>query len=175
MDNLHRFRERLEDQLFESVSIDGGERVQGLPSLQSITTTENGGKALDLIYHAAEVLRGIEDRASETEKRAKGIAEKAIERLELAQRRLTELEMEKRAIEDSVAEAHLRIQQMQHALHLERLRVKAAEDLVEQTELRAEVAETDARETKNALAGIEHAIRTQLLQERPRVNKSAAA
>jgi hypothetical protein len=175
MDNLHRFRDRLEDQLCELVAIEGAEKVRRLPGLQRITTTENGGKALDLIYHAAEVLRGIEDRASETEKHAKSIAQRAIERLELAQRRLTELDMEKRAIEDSAAEAHLKIQQMQEALHLERLRVKAAEDLAEQTELRAEVAETHARETENALAGIEHAIRTQLLQERPRLNKSAAA
>jgi valyl-tRNA synthetase len=175
MDNPHRFRDHLEGQFCESITIEGGEKVRRLPSLQSIPTTKSGGKALDLIYHAAEVLRGIEDRASETEKHAKSIAERAIERLELAQRRLIELEMEKKAVEDSVAEAHLKIQQMQETLHLERLRAKAAEDLVERTELRAEVAETDARETKNALAGIEHAIRTQLLQERPRLNKSVAA
>jgi hypothetical protein len=174
MDNLQRLRERLENQRCVSTAVKS-EELRRLPSSHRPTASGDGGKALDLVNHAAEVLRDIEDRACETERRARSIAERAIEKLKLAERRITELEVEKRAAEDSLAEAHVKIQKTAEALHLERLRVKAAEDLVAQIELRAAAAETHAGESENALARLEYAIRTQLLQGRTLPSRSVAA
>jgi chromosome segregation ATPase len=172
MDNLQKLRERLES---ETTAIESARKVRRLPTSLGPTATGEGTKALDLVHHAAEVLRGIEDRANETEQRAKSIAERAIAELERAERRITELEKEQRTVEDSIAEAHVEIQETREALHLEKLRVKAAEDLVAQIELRTVAAETHARESENALARIEDAIRTQLLKGRTLAARSAAA
>jgi chromosome segregation ATPase len=175
MDNLQRIRERLESQLSNRGASEAIENVRHLPTLTRPMATKDGGAALDLIYHAAEVLRAIEDRASDTERRAKEIAEKAIQKLELAERRIQELEVDHQAARDAIAETQAKLREAEKALSLERSRVKAAEDQIRQIELRATAAETSARETENTLARIEDAIRTQLLQGRSTHSQPAAA
>ena len=69
--------------------------TEGADALAS-AATRDGGVALDFIRQAAEVLRGIEDRAYETERHVRGIAEEAIEKLRLAEKRIEELEAKQR-------------------------------------------------------------------------------
>jgi chromosome segregation ATPase len=166
MDNLQRLRTRLECQYPIARHGEDTANTSPAPVMHRLGANGDGGKALDLIYHAAEVLRCIEERANETERRAKNIAEKAIERLEFAEKRIVELEAEKKATEASVAEAYAKIHQTEDALSLERSRLQATEDRMAQIELRAKGAETRARESETALVRIEEAIRTQLLDGR---------
>jgi DNA repair ATPase RecN len=166
MDNLQRLRTRLERQFPIVRHSEDTASTSPVPVARRLATSGDGGKALDLVYHAAEVLRGIEERASETERRAKNIAEKAIERLEFAEKRIAELETEKAATEASVTEACAKIHQTEDALSLERSRLQAAEDRMAQIELRAKGAEKRAQESETALIRIEEAIRTQLLEGR---------
>jgi hypothetical protein len=175
MDNFERLRTRLERQLSSTTPAAAAENVRSLPSLNKLASSSEGEKALDLIYRAAEVLRSVEDHANDTERRAKGIAEKAIEKLELAERRIIELEMEKKAAEECIAEANARIREAEDSLLIERSRVKSAEDQTAHIESRAKVAEARAREGEIALMRIEEAIRTQLLEGRTFPTTSVAA
>ena len=65
--------------------------TEGVDDLAS-AATRDGGAALDFVRQAAEVIRGIEDRAYETEQHARGIAKEATEKLQLAEKRIEELE-----------------------------------------------------------------------------------
>jgi len=133
--------------------------TEGVDALAS-AATRDGGVALDFIRQAAEVLRGIEDRAYETERHVRGIAEEAIEKLQLAEKRIEELEAKQRVSEAVISEANVKIREAEQALNLERSLVKTAEDRIRQIELRATEAEAQAGASANHLACIKDAIRT---------------
>ena len=99
--------------------------------------TSDGGAALDLVYQAAEAVRDIEDRAYETEQHARALAERAVEKLRVAEECIRYLEAEQRA-------AEARIQMAGKALRLERSRVAAAENKLRQLEVRAGMTELHA-------------------------------
>lgn len=176
MDDLAWLRENLRNNISRSAPIARSERVLRFPNTVRSAVTKDGEAALDLVYQVAEVIRGIEVRANETEKDARDLAERAIEKLQLAEKRIQELEADRRADEACINEARAKIQEAGEALRLERLRVEAAETQLCQLELRARSAEARADESENALARIEVAIRSQILgQRRSTSNKSTAA
>jgi hypothetical protein len=121
--------------IFESGPFAPTERVGAPPS----AATSDGGVALDFVRRAAEAIKGIEDRANEIEKYAeyaRGIAGEAIEKLQLAEKRIEELEAKQRVSETAVSEANVKTREAEEALNLERSLVKAAEDRIRQIELR---------------------------------------
>ncbi len=96
--------------------------------------------ALTLVYQAADLVEGIEDRADVIE----NIAKRAVEQLQLAERRIHQLEAEQRAAQARIKETHGKIQDAVEALRLERSRVDAAENRLYQLELRSRTAEARA-------------------------------
>jgi hypothetical protein len=100
------------------------------PSAPRTAFADDGGAVLDLVHQAAAAVRDIEDRAYETERRARTIAERTVERLRVAEECIRYLEAEQRA-------AQTRIQMAVEALKLERSRVAAAENKLRQLEVRA--------------------------------------
>ncbi len=107
------------------------------PSAPRTAFTSDGGAALDLVYQAAEAVRDIEDRAYETEQHARALAERAVEKLRVAEECIRYLEAEQRA-------AQARIQMAGEALKLERSRVAAAENKLRQLEVRVGMTELHA-------------------------------
>ena len=174
-DNFGRLRERTAHRISNSFPIEPSERVTRLQSAPRSAAARDGTAALDLVYQVAEVVKTIEDRANETERAARNLIERAVGQLELAEKRIQELEAEKRAAEASISEAHAKIQEAAEGLKLERSRVDAAENQLCQIEMRARTAEAHASETGNTLARIEEALRTQILGRRGSVSKSTAA
>src|SRR5258705_4826467 len=65
-------------------SVGGDEDVLSFPSP---LTPDKGATALDLVYQAADVFRGMEKHARETEARAQSLCTSALERLRLAEMR----------------------------------------------------------------------------------------
>src|SRR5271169_602152 len=107
------------------------EPVEGGPHFQSaprMAYTSDGGAALDLVYQAAEAVRDIEDRAYETEQHARTVAERAVEKLWIAEERIRYLEAQQRAAQARISETDIEIQMVREALKLERFRVAAAEN-----------------------------------------------
>ena len=123
-----------------------------------------GAKALDLVYQAAEVFTGMEDRAREIEARAKSMCVNAAEKLKLAEKRIEAAERLQREI---ITEADCKLQDASRALKQAQSRIADAEERLTAMEFRALAAEAEARETKQALALVEEAIRRRLLSTSP--------
>jgi hypothetical protein len=116
------------------------------------------------VYQAADVFRAMETHARETEARAQSICTSALERLRLSEMRAEAAERAQREL--SVA-AERNLQHACRALEQAQSRIEAQKDKLTAVGLRAEVAEAEARQAKEALALVEEAIRKRLLCTNP--------
>jgi len=123
---------------------------------------DSGATALDLVYQAAEVFTGMEDRARETEARARSLCQSAVDRLHLAEQRIDAAERARRDIIHSTGE---KLQDASRALKQAQMRIEAAEQRAAAAETRALVAEAQAQEARRVLTQVEEAIRSRLLGE----------
>jgi hypothetical protein len=145
------------------------ENVLGLaPSL----APDKGATALDLVYQAADVFRGMEEHARETEARAQSLCTGALERLRLAEVRA---EAAERAQREFINTAERKLHDACRALQQAQSCIEAQKDKLTAAELRAEVAEAEARQAKEALALVEEAIRKRLLCANPDVDSRLTA
>jgi hypothetical protein len=122
--------------------------------------SEAGATALDLVYQAADVFRSIEERARETEARAQSLCKSASEKLRRAEMRA---ETAERAQRELIISAEHKLQDACRALEQAQSRIEAQQDQLTAVEFRAQAAEAEARETRQALALVEEAIRRRLL------------
>lgn len=123
-----------------------------------------GATALHLVHQAAEVIGSIEDRARETEARAQSLCRTAAERLTLAEQRMENAERERREL---IMTTECKLQDASRALKQAQSRIAAVEDQLTAVEFRAQAAEAEAREARQALALVEEAIRRRLLCASP--------
>jgi hypothetical protein len=160
MGNFDRFYDQLSEHAsFESDQTRPKERVVRLPSATPTADMRGNDAVLDLVYQAAEMIQGIENHATEAEKTS-------YQQLHLKQRRIEELETELRTAQLLVADARTKLKESDAASRDGRSRLEAAERRMCELEMRARVAEAQAKENADAVALIEEAIRTQLLQKR---------
>ena len=143
------------------VSASGGENVL---SLARLSVPDSATTALDLVHQAAEVFRSMEERARETEARAQSLCRTALERLRLAE---TQIEAAERARREVITEAECKLEDASRALKQAQSRIEAAEEQLTAVEFRAQAAEADGREARQALALVEEAIRRRLLCTNP--------
>jgi len=130
----------------------------------SASAPDNGAAALELVYQAADVFRSMEVHARETEARAQSLCTNALERLRLAEMRAEAVE---RAHRELIAATEHKLQDACKALQQAQSCIEAQTDKLIAVELRAEVAEAEARQAKEALALVEEAIRKRLLCPNP--------
>ena len=144
-------------QRISRASVEGDEDALGFPSPLA---PDKGATALDLVYQAADVFRCMEKHARETEARAQSICASALEGLRLAEMRAEAAEQAQREL---IVNAERKLQHACRALEQARSCIEAQKDKLTAVELRAEVAEVEARQVKEALALVEEAIRKRLL------------
>jgi hypothetical protein len=142
-------------------SVDGNESVQ---SFARSSAPGCGTTALNLVYQAAEVFSSMEDHARETEARAQSLCKSAVERLKLTEQRIEAAERARRKI---INEADCKLQDASRALEQAQSRIEATENQLTAVEFRAQTAEAEAHEAKQALALVEEAIRRRLLCASP--------
>jgi chromosome segregation ATPase len=128
------------------------------------STSASGAQALDLVYQAAEVFSGIEDRARKVAAQAQADCEDAAERARRAEARADSAEQ---SLSRLVTEVTCKLQDASKALTNAETMVAAAEDKAAAAQLRADEAEAKAREASQALALVEEAIRRRLLCASP--------
>ena len=124
------------------------------------SASSTGAIALELVYQAADVFRGMEESARETEARAQALCRNAAEKLRLAEMRAETAERIQREL---IVDAEHKLQDASRALEQAQSRIEAQQDQLTAIEFRAQAAEAEAREAKQALALIEEAIRKRLL------------
>lgn len=139
-------------------SIGSDENVLSFPPSSA---PEKAATALELVYQAADVFRSIEEHACETEARAQSLCASALERLRLAETRAEAVE---RAQREFIIAADRKLQDASRALEQAQSCIEAHKDKLAALELRAEMAEAEARQAKEALALVEEAIRKRLLR-----------
>jgi hypothetical protein len=139
-------------------------RDENVLGFSPASAADTGATALDLVYQAADVFRGMEDHARETEARAQSLCTSALERLRLAEVRA---EAAERVQRDFIITAERKLHDACRALQQAQSCIEAQKDKLTAAELRAEVAEAEARQAKEALALVEEAIRKRLLCANP--------
>ena len=147
-------------------------RDENVLSFARPSVPDSGATALNLVYQAAEVFRSMEDHARETEARAQSLCRSAAERLKHAEKRI---EAAERARRELITEAECKLQDASRALKQAQSRTEAAEDKLTAMEFRAQAAEAEAREAKEALALVEEAIRRRLLCANPEADTRLGA
>jgi hypothetical protein len=125
-----------------------------------LSAPDAGATALDLVYQAADVFRSIEERARETEARAQSLCRSASEKLRRAEMRA---ETAERAQRELIISAEQKLRDASRSLEQAQSRIETQQDQLTAVEFRAQAAEAEAREAKQALALVEEGIRRQLL------------
>jgi len=139
-------------------------RSENVLSFGRSSAPDCGTTALNLVYQAAEIFSSMEDHVRETEARAQSLCKSAVERLKVAEKRI---ETAERARLETINEADCKLQDASRALKQAQSRIVATEDELTAVEFRAQAAEAEAREAKQALALVEEAIRRRLLCASP--------
>ena len=125
--------------------------------------SDHGELVLSLVFRAAELFSGMEEQVREAEARAQSVCKSAIERAQIAERRLEVAETARREV---INDAERKLQDASKALANAEARIAAAEDKVTALEFRAQSTEAQLQEAKQALLQVEEAIRERLLSEK---------
>jgi len=157
------FQEQMRGHIGKSASIDSPENVLNFPRRALGSSGHDASEALELVSQAAEVIRGIEDRAAETEARAKALAQSAIEQLHLAEAQVQSAEAARRGAEERLHMVGAKLEKAEKELMRTESRVAAAEARLANAEQRVRAAATRAIDAEKALTQIEDAIRSQLI------------
>ena len=121
---------------------------------------DGASAALDLVYQAAEMFRDLQDGARETEARAHSLCRAASEKVRSAEARA---EVAEQAHRELMLAADEKLQDASRALAQAQSNICIQEDKLLASKFRAQKAEAEVREVKQALALVEEAIRKRLL------------
>jgi chromosome segregation ATPase len=160
---MNWLREHMRDQLANSDSNDLGQNILNFPGDTAAALRYDTSSALDLVSQAAGVIRGIQDRAAESEARAKALAECALEKLQIAEGRIHSAEAARGLAQDALSKLNARLQEAERELTRTQSRIAAAENQLANAERQMRAAETRAINAEKAVNQIEDAIRTQLV------------
>lgn len=126
MGNSTRFWELTSEHPFKAGPIAQNEEISRNTS-QSAAQTKGYGATLDLVSQAAEVIKEIEDRAGDAVKHACGIADDAVQKLELAETRIEELKTELEAAQQCIRDIRVKMKESDESSRVERSRLEVAE------------------------------------------------
>jgi chromosome segregation ATPase len=140
-----------------------GDHAQNVVQFAADATQQRTSSALDLVSQVASIIRGLQERAAETEARARALAESALERLRQAETRINDAETARARAEDTTVSLSARLQEAERELERTQARTVAAENKLADAERQVRSAEARAIQAEKAVTQIDDAIRTQLL------------
>jgi chromosome segregation ATPase len=157
---MNRPREHILEQFENAPS---GDHAQNVLQFSADTTQHRTSSALDLVSQVASIIRGVQERAAETEARARALAESALDRLRQAETRINDAETARARAEDTMVGLSARLQEAERELERTHARTVASENKLADAEHRVRSAEARAIQAEKAVTQIDDAIRTQLL------------
>jgi chromosome segregation ATPase len=165
---MNWLREHMRDELMSAASSDARQTVANFPG-NAAAVSSGTSSALDLVSEAAGVIRGIQERAAESEARAKALAESALEKLQVAVSRIQLAEAARGSAQETIFKLSAKLQEAEQELERTQSRIAATERRLADAERQIQTAETRAVNAEKAVSQIEDAIRTQLvgLQKNP--------
>ena len=167
-------REHMRDHIANHGALDSAENVLSFQSSPN-SKMNPGAAALDVVYQAAELIRDVDNYATERNARAETLARQAIEKLKIAHDCVLSAESRRLAAEAGIKEfsdrleneLSVRLQEVEKVVEQTASRIAAAEAQLSAAEQRARIAEARATEAENALRRIEEAIRIQIIEKMP--------
>jgi chromosome segregation ATPase len=139
------------------------------------TIEADGTAVLALVYQAAELMRNLEDRATDTERQAQAIVLQAIEDLKLAKDRVCSVEAQQESSLAALEEANAKVQEIEDELRRSDALLAAYELRLSTVERLTSGAEERADEAEKVLMRTEDAIRLRLLNPKPAATRDFAA
>ena len=139
------------------------DHAQNVVQFSADPTQQRISSALDLVSQVASIIRGLQQRAAETEARARALAESAVERLRQAETRINDAERARAHAEDTMARISARLQERERELERTQAHIVAAENKLAAAEHQVRSAEARAIKAEKAVIQIDDAIRAQLL------------
>jgi hypothetical protein len=155
---IHNYSEKAAVQMGASFGIE-----DNLPNFNQSSPSDHGRAVLNLVSQAAELFSGMEEKLRETEARSQSLSKDAAEKVKLAERRT---EAAERAQREIINETARKLQDASNALKNAQACIEATEDKVTALEFRAQSAEAQLHDAKQALLQVEEAIRERLLSEK---------
>jgi chromosome segregation ATPase len=152
--------QHMRDYIGNSPSIDSPQNILRFPEPP---TRYDGSAAIDLVSQATEMIRSIQDRAFETETRAKTLVERAIEKLRFTEARIKSAETARVAAEESLCKASAKLHEAERELARTESRIANAEIQLTNAEHSIKAAEMRAINAEKAVKQIEQAIVNQLV------------
>jgi chromosome segregation ATPase len=160
---MNWLREHMRDQLMNAASTDARQVIANFPGDTAAVSRHGTPSALDLVSEAAGVIRGIQERAAESEARAKALAESALEKLQVAVSRIQSAEAARGSAQETLCRLGAKLQEAEQELTRTQSRIAATERRLADAERALQAAETRAVNAEKAVSQIEDAIRTQLV------------
>jgi hypothetical protein len=158
---MNWLREHMRDRVSRSGSMDSDNLLSFPP--RASAAPDSTTAALDLVSEAAETIRTIQERATQSEARAALLAEQAIEKLRLAEVRIQSAETARREVEENLQRATERLEDAEEELSRTGSRIRAAEAELARAEDRIKATEVRALTAERAFKQLEQAIRAQLI------------
>jgi chromosome segregation ATPase len=160
---MNWLREHMRDQLMNATSTNARQNVASFPGNADAVLRSGTSSALGLVSEAAGVVRGIRERAAESEARATALAESALEKLQVAVSRIQSAEAARDAAQETISDLSAKLHEAEQELVRTQSRIVATERRLADAERRIQAAETRAINAEKAVSQIEDAIRTQLV------------
>ena len=136
--------EHMRDQLMGAASTDARQNVANFPADAAVVSRSGTSSALDLVSEAAGVIRGIQERAAESEARAKALAEGALEKLQVAVSRIQSAEAARGSAQETISELSAKLQEAEQELARTQSRIVCRRTSVG----RRRAADTDGRDAR---------------------------
>jgi hypothetical protein len=165
---MKRYRQHVKDRSDEPVPSEPSE-----PSEHMIEA--DGTAVLALVYQAAELIRNLKDRATDTERQAQAIVLQAIEDLKRSKDRVCSAESQQEVCLAALKETNARAQEIEDELRRSDALLAAYELRLSTAERLMSGAEERADEAEKVLMRTEEAIRLCLLDPKPAATRDFAA
>jgi hypothetical protein len=165
-------RQHVESNTDKLGSTEPSERPVPIPRDMPNAIQNDGTAALKLVHQAAQLIRGMAKRVSDTDAAAQAIYQQAIDDLKFANRCVHSAEERRKAALVAMEEANVQVHEIEKALREAESMLAAKEIQLSTAKLRANAAEARANEADKALVRIEDAIRIHLIDPRPDASRN---
>jgi myosin heavy subunit len=160
---MNWLREHNRDQVRNAASLDLEQNILTFHRDTAAALRYDTSAALDLVAQAAALIRGIQDRAADSEARAQSLAECALQKLQIAEARFHSAEAARGLAQETLSKLSSRLQDAERELMRTQPRIATAEAQLAEAERHTRAAETRAINAEAAVNQIEDAIRSQLV------------
>ena len=171
---MAHLRDHLSDIIANSASATPGDNIVNFTPPRAAQNLDNPD-VLDLVFQAADAIKCREDRAAEIEARAQDLAQRALDELQHAKKRIQDTENAQRVAEARALDTFEKNRALEKILKQHEALIAATQAKLSAAEQYSQTIEARAQKAEYALARLEDGIRSKLVRADATSNTDAAA